>query len=145
MRKIDLSRLSRPTCIYSVWHWYIGAKYQLRLALRYSLALVGNFAIENHAVHTRMARIVYIILDVLAHADSVRFGMYYADHDIPMYFSMFWFTPLDIDAVDAVASILPWVWARKLHPPPRDAVFLHPISQIYIGINVALKGEGNGF
>lgn len=100
---------------YSVWHWYIGAKYQLWLTLRYSLALVSNFAIENHVVYTRIAH------RTRRTCACKSAEIYYADHDIPMYFSMFRFTPLDIDAVDAVASILPWAMSmssRKLHPPP---------------------------
>lgn len=98
---------------YSVWHWYIGAKYQLRLTLQYSLALVSNFAIENHAVYTRIAH------RTRRTCACKSAEIYYAN--IPMYFSMFRFTPLDIDAVDAVASILPWAMSmssRKLHPPP---------------------------
>jgi len=60
---------------YGVWHWYNGAKYQLRPALRSSLALAGNFAIEDHAVYTKIcvkptmrvySRIHRMLLRVLA-------------------------------------------------------------------------------
>ena len=130
---------------YSVWHWYIGAKYQLRLALRYSLALVSNFAIENHVVHTRIVYCSHPIRRTYTYRYPV--GIYYTD---PWYtgFSMFRFTPFSIDCRRCGINFTMSTSSRKLHlfSPPSRRSFPSPSSNIAnIRHQHCAKGKGNGF